>query len=90
MVIRSLRNEKGCFHLFSFCDFWMFGCFREAEWNRAFNYSDDLSFLTACLARTGGIVIFLRPFFVISYCSCWFFFMGILFAICAKSDWIRS
>ncbi|KAH6838256.1 P-loop containing nucleoside triphosphate hydrolases superfamily protein [Perilla frutescens var. hirtella] len=25
----------------------------EAEWNTAFNYSSDLSFLTACIARTG-------------------------------------
>ncbi|GER28847.1 ABC transporter G family member [Striga asiatica] len=27
----------------------------EAEWNRAFNYSSDLSFLTACLASTGDV-----------------------------------
>ncbi|GFP97006.1 ABC transporter g family member 24 [Phtheirospermum japonicum] len=27
----------------------------EAEWNKAFNYSSDASFLTACLARTGDV-----------------------------------
>ncbi|KAI3458951.1 hypothetical protein Pfo_015614 [Paulownia fortunei] len=27
----------------------------EAEWNTAFNYSSDMSFLTACLARTGDV-----------------------------------
>lgn len=31
---------------------------REAEWNAAFNYSSDLSFLTACLAKTGGNFLF--------------------------------
>ncbi|KAL0402169.1 UNVERIFIED_CONTAM: ABC transporter G family member 24 [Sesamum latifolium] len=27
----------------------------EAEWNTAFNYSSDVSFLTACLAKTGDV-----------------------------------
>lgn len=27
---------------------------REREWNTAFNFSSDLSFLTACIAKTGG------------------------------------
>ncbi|KAL3834153.1 hypothetical protein ACJIZ3_008889 [Penstemon smallii] len=27
----------------------------ESEWNKAFNFSQDLSFLTACLARTGDV-----------------------------------
>lgn len=49
----------------NFVDFdWLFILFsfwREGEWNRAFNYSSDLSFLTACIAKTGGSFFFSFP-----------------------------
>lgn len=42
--------------IFGIYRFWTeFCCFRDSDWNQAFNFSSDLDFLASCIKKTKGI-----------------------------------
>lgn len=48
----------------------LFHCFRDADWNQAFNFSSNLDFLASCVKKTRGTSIYISAVIEKSVLSC--------------------